>query len=296
MICLKEKLKGVVNNNSLKKFGVLNIYHKNGTGISKLTLSASSVRTIEIVGNGHFTDSTGVQNLGTSASIGTNRQDLYVSDGDFHIEVPDKYSITVLAIPNNNISLGIDIEDLAYCDSINNYSSFIPRTITKGDVSNLAFPNVTTINTYLNDGVYGDFKKWVESLNGGCTSLTLNGNGNAYFSGNINLLVQNTGLTDIKLNHGSIIGDFGMLGSLTNLAVISILNPELLTGTIESFVENARNAGKTTGNVRIGACQKMNITFSGFTGHEGVATPIKDVITTASATLSWTADSISLVS
>lgn len=294
MICLKEKLKGIVNNNSLKKFGVLNIYRKNGTGISKLTLSASSARTIKIVGNGYFTDSTGVQNLGTSTSINTSRQDIYVSDGDFHIEVPDKYSITTLNIGNTNISLGIDIEDLDYCDSIEGL--FIQRTITKGDVSNLAFPLITVINTFLNDGVYGDFKKWVESLNGGCTSLSLSGNGNAYFSGNTNLLAQNTGLTEIRLNHGSITGDFGVLGSLTNLTTISFLNPELLTGTIESFVENARNAGKTTGSVRIGDCKKMNITFSGFTGHEGVATPIKDVIATAGATLSWTADSISLVS
>ena len=294
MICLKEKLKGIVNNNSLKKYGVLNIYHKNGTGISKMILSASSTRTISIIGSGHFTDSTGAQNLGTSTSIGINRQDLYVSDGDFHVEIPDKYSIVTLSINNNNISLGIDIEDLAYSDSVTGL--FITRTLSKGDVSNLAFPNNTIVSTFLNDYVYGDFKKWVESLNGGCTSLSLSGNGNAYFSGNTNLLAQNTGLTEIRLNHGSITGDFGVLGSLTNLTTVSFLNPELLTGTIESFVENARNAGKTTGSVRIGDCKKMNVTFSGFTDHEGVATPIKDVIATAGATLSWTADSISLVS
>ena len=145
--CLVTKLNGSTNNPELLKLGELQI------GISKvnspsewtqgLSIMCNKNITLEILGDGYFTDSTLSENKGKTKTI--NKSEIstpfYVSNGDFKISISDKYAITNLgsyavykdefanvSLSNKTIS---DIGVLKYSKditSINLFKVFYPPT------------------------------------------------------------------------------------------------------------------------------------------------------------------------
>ena len=149
--CLVTKLNGSTNNPELLKLGELQI------GISKVTSPSEWTQglsimcnkniTLEILGDGYFTDSTLSENKGKTKTI--NKSEVptrfYVSNGDFKLSILDKYSITSLtdyavykdefvnvSLSNKTIS---DIGVLKYSKDITSINLF--KANVSGNIDNL---------------------------------------------------------------------------------------------------------------------------------------------------------------
>ena len=224
--CLVTKLNGSTNNPELLKLGELQI------GISKVTSPSEWTQglsimcnkdiTLEILGDGYFTDSTLSENKGKTKTI--NKSEVptrfYVSNGDFKLSILDKYSITSLtdyavykdefvnvSLSNKTIS---DIGVLKYSKDITSINLF--KANASGNIDNL---KTLTKLAYINlddTKVSGDIAN-LKNLTK-LTSLNLNG---TEVSGDIANLKDLTLLTTIGLYNTKVSGDIANLKNLTKL-------------------------------------------------------------------------------
>lgn len=229
--CLITKLKGVVNDDSIMHLGELRIKVSSAsepTGKTQgLNVQFSKDVSLEIIGDGYFTDNTLSQNLGKtmkvtsqSASQSTN---IYHSNGDYEIAILDKYSLGKLTFYSNTESSvtvadmsnrSIDIGELAYSDAINSVN--MASTEVTGDIS--AFNGKKSLNAVnlMNSQVYGDISAFK-----GCNLSSLVAS-YTKISGNLSSLQDITTLGILNLSETDVRGDIFSLSKLVNLSSLYV--------------------------------------------------------------------------
>ena len=153
--CLVTKLNGSSDNSELLRVGEMRMKISKAEIPTDLTqglnISVSKTVTLEIIGDGYFTDKNLTDNKGKTLALNTNANNIWVSNNDVEIAILDKYSITGLnknyqggnSDGCNNIS--INLSDLKY--SLKLSYLFLAYTQVSGDIANLK--NLTAL-TYLN--------------------------------------------------------------------------------------------------------------------------------------------------
>ena len=151
--CLITKLSGSTGNNKLLRLGEMRIRIAKVDNPTKATqgfsIEVNKPVTIEIVGNGYFTDETLTTNKGKTITLNQGFNDIFVSNDGVEIAILDKYSITKItyhtvksSAPNpyaRNISL--DISDLKYSTSV--VSLDLLSTQASGNIGDLK--NLTSL-------------------------------------------------------------------------------------------------------------------------------------------------------
>lgn len=206
MDCLVTKLKGTVSDENIAKLGEYVVQISAGGIVEFKVYSTLNTVNLRIVGNGYFTNSDGLQNLGKNKTIEASQDDvLYLSAGNYDIYISDKYSLDTLQVNmsvnmNNKISLDIDnlyannltrlqvanggTGDLTkYFNNKNINLVLLDTTDFTGDISNLfkeyVGDPITSISLLRSKGIYGDItnillKTNIASMSGfeGCGALT----------------------------------------------------------------------------------------------------------------------------
>lgn len=121
--CIISKLGGSVDNDSLLQLGDMRLYVKSmedagyasDANAHKFILKFHSIEdspSMDILGDGYFTDSTMSQNLGKSITIAdTSEKTYYVSDGDYEVVVHTKYHLNkfmIQSVGNQYSAISID--------------------------------------------------------------------------------------------------------------------------------------------------------------------------------------------
>ena len=225
--CLITKLEGIVNNSNLLKIGEMRLrIAKSETSVStgkKIDFNVSKPVTIEIIGNGYFTDSNLTDNKGKTFTLNTGEQSIFVSNDVEDIAILDKYSIIKLS-SNYGKTISLDISALKYSKYLTEI--YLPNTQINGNIGDLK--NLTALNKlYLSNtqiyGNVGDLKN--------LTSLSYLYLYNTQVTGNIGDLKNLTALSDINMSNTQVTGNVGDLKSLTALKVLNLLNTQV-TGNI----------------------------------------------------------------
>ena len=224
--------------------------------------------TLNIIGNGYFTDKTLTQNLGNTITI-TNTGTVFVSNGA-EVAILNKYILESIGYSNNNIDKNfiIDLYSLKYSNKLRYLN--IGNTMTSGSLEDLnGLYNINSLNIG-NTSVGGDVKNlkglkaltaiylYNTSVSGNIgdlktlTSLSTLNLASTSVSGNIGDLKTLTSLSNLLISNNNIplVGDIGELSSLTKIKSISI-NCSRLSGDLATvpasckYVSFDRDAGST---------------------------------------------------
>lgn len=228
MKCLVTKLKGTVSNDSLLKIGELRIRQGVIQSPSANTqyMKVSSVGKITAkVSNGHFTDSSLVQNLGQEL-VNDTIAHLTVSNSDCTISLFDKYNITELICKNSSVKVIAD--SLKFCKNLAVLEAGI-----EGDISCLEDSPIEQLIVQNKEAI-GNISVLAGKLNGESNSVTLaspNLTGDIAVFNNKNISILN-------------LGGSGITGSIEgfNLPATTWLTiPKGVTGRIEMFTSSKCN-------------------------------------------------------
>lgn len=192
--CLVTKLKQSINSNDLEVFG--KITYKVSTVANPTTSTQVAPKfkltggqiTLTIIGDGHFTDSTFIDDLGKTQTVwaGATR---YLSNGDYLLVV-DKYDTRIteqMFIPQGSACYPMNIADYKYLTNLTVLSYGDYNTVTKGNIAELGnLHNLTTLQGRLNPNVTGSIEGLVEAMWDG---------GNGRTSGNLVANVHSGGVT-----------------------------------------------------------------------------------------------------
>lgn len=125
MKALITKLNGTIGNSDILKLGEMRVYFskKDDNNKANRGIILAFNKDVEVsVVNGHFTDSTLEQDLGTTSSfLAGSQRTLFVSNDDCYISIPNKYVLKRISGAQSSYlsSIKFDIEDLAYSTAIN---------------------------------------------------------------------------------------------------------------------------------------------------------------------------------
>ena len=205
--CLVTKLSGSVNTNKLLKLGEMRIEFNSVSAPSNktqgITLQSAKPITLEIVGNGYFTDKTLTENKGNTLSIMPNAMTyIYVSNGDFYISIPDKYSLTVLSL---------FAEESGSDNSVKNKTVYLDQ---------IEYSTLLTILRISSENTIGDID-YLKNL----TSLTaLNMSNLENVNGDIDSLKNLSSLKILQVTGSNLTGDIASLKALTSLETLMTTN------------------------------------------------------------------------
>lgn len=205
--CLVTKLSGSVNTDKLLKLGEMRIEFNSVSAPSNktqgITLQSSKPITLKIVGNGYFTDKTLTENKGNTLSILPNSMTyIYVSNGDFYISIPDKYSLTILSL---------FAEESGSDSSVKNKTVYLDQ---------IEYSTLLTILRISSENVIGD----IDSLKN-LTSLTfLNMSELKNVNGDIDSLKNLSSLRILQMFGSNLTGDIASLKALTSLETLMTAN------------------------------------------------------------------------
>ena len=222
--CLVTKLKASTGNTNLLRVGEMRIgitpVDSPNVGTQSLTLGFNQPVDLEIIGDGYFTDSTLVANLGKSLKANTGNNTIYFSNGNYILSIRDKYSLTTLLDTGHsvasNTNKAINIEDLKYSYNLE-YLTIRGNAI--GNISSLS--NLTKlINLNLSDCI--KLTGNISSLSGLINLNSIGLRGVTKLTGNVSSLSNLTNLTNLSLLNTSLTGDVSSLSGLTKLINFTI--------------------------------------------------------------------------
>lgn len=206
--CLVTKLQGSVDNPSLLRLGEFRIRldEVNNPTIHTQGFSLEAIKpvTLEIIGDGYFTDDTLTQNLGRTKVI-SSFEPIWVSNGA-EIAVLDKYNLKKITNfyvgeGGNDIfakNLHVDLSDLSYSTALTDFIMF--DTQISGNIGDL---------------------KTLSAL----TTLNITG---TQIGGNIGDLKTLTALTTLSIGGKiAVTGDIGELSTLTKISEMNLYNCKL---------------------------------------------------------------------
>ena len=228
--CLVTKLKGVVNDDTIMHLGEFRIKIsrvETPTGKTQgLNVRVNKEVTLEIIGDGYFTDSTLVQNKGkvlkipaSTAGIGTN---IYYSNGDYEIGLTEKYSLSGLQLYSTlegSIGTGdmsnksMSIDDLAYSELLSSIS--LASVNVSGNLSAFKGKNALNSINLMSSQVEGNISALKDCLS--LSGVILN---NTLVTGDISACQGLTALVNLNLSATKVYGDIASLVNLKNLSTL----------------------------------------------------------------------------
>lgn len=230
--CLITRLQGFINNPAVTKIGELRIDIKksNSKNVHQIILRANKNINVEIIGDGHFTDSTGAENKGQTALITSTNTTLYINNSDCQLSVPNKYSLYNISLLSSDCSLSIS--DLKYITGLQQINSQYSKT--NGDI---AFLQNDILNIYLSGSeVFGDIASLAKSTK--ISVLSINDIDGVY--GDIAVLKDMVNAAIIQLNKTGVYGDISNLSNCTELKTLNLYNTKKkVTGDIGSLKNTA---------------------------------------------------------
>ena len=225
------RLKGVVNNDTLKKIGELRVKvskMSNPTGENRvIILNTQKPLTITVNGDGYITDSTLSENKGKILSIPVGSSTFYVSNGDYTLSIPNKYYLTSFCSAKeqtfNRNDVQMELDDFKFCKLMTilklNNSKVSGDIASLKDLSALASLNISDTQ------VSGD----IASLKGLSTLASLNIS-NTQVSGDIASLKGLSALASLNIsNLNNLSGDLGKLPD--SLLYVGGVNNSIFTWT-----------------------------------------------------------------
>lgn len=240
--CLVTKYKSTVQDDSLLRIGEMRVkvtsVDSPSAGTQSIKIITSAPVTLEIIGDGYFTDATLSENKGKTISV-NGYSLIYFSNGNFEVAILNKYALTEFDITavggtfSNNKA--IDIKDLSYSDinvlNVENSKSY-------GDISVLKnMKNLTAIQA-LNAQLSGD----ISNVKGLTSLSVLNLGNNTEITGDISTISNLTNLTTVGLFNTKVTGDIANLRGLTKVISLNLQNLKGIYGD----VSNLRSCVKLT--------------------------------------------------
>ena len=240
--CLVTKLNGSVDNQELIRFGEMRIRIAKVETPTSITqgfgLSVDKPITLEIIGNGHFTNSTLTENKGKSINLNSGDNGIYVSNDDVEIAILGKYSLTKVryyaALPSELYASNIyfDISGLKYSTAMSDISMKMAKI--SGDIDNLKNLTNLIILDLQNTQVSGDIVAFKNLTNIFYLDLQ-----NTKVSGDIDNLKNLTNLTTLNLQNAKVSGDIAAFKNLTKIQKnLNIKKIDNLSGNIGSLPDN----------------------------------------------------------
>jgi hypothetical protein len=205
--CLVTKLSGSVNTDKLLKLGEMRIEFNSVSAPSNktqgITLQSAKPITLKIVGNGYFTDKTLTENKGKTLSILPNSLTyIYVSNGDFYISIPDKYSLSVLSL---------FAEESGSDNSVKNKTVYLDQ---------IEYSTLLTILRISSENIIGD----IDSLKNLTFLVNLNMANLENVNGDIDSLKNLSSLKILQASGSNVTGDIASLKALTSLETLMTSN------------------------------------------------------------------------
>ena len=275
--CLVTKLNGSVDNIELLRLGEMRIKVESVESPTKDTqgfgVSFIEPTTVEIVGDGYFTDNTLTENKGKSIVV-SSLQGVIVSQATT-VAIRNKYKLLNLNvfIPSGNPygkNKVLNIEDLKYSTPLTYLN--LSTVQASGDIANLKnLTNLTVLNIAVTN-VSGDIAN-LKNL----TNLTVLNIAVTNVSGDIANLKNLTNLTNLSLDDTKVAGDIANLKNLTNLTEIRFSKTQI-SGDIANLknLTNLTNLNLSntqvplTGDIgqlnTLSNCTKMILQYSKLTG------------------------------
>lgn len=235
--CLVTKLNGSIDNKELLKLGELRINinkSSNPSGSNRgITIGVVSSATLEIVGDGYFTDKSLAQDNGKTKVINGNDNTIYVSNDVKKLSIISKHDIKSLALTGNISEM--QLIDLKYCKLISGL--FITNsTLITGDIEIFKeFPNFADILAEYS-GISGNIASLKDDIN--IVRLRMS---NTLVGGDISNLSKMVNLTSLSLgNTGvSVTGDLSSLSKMSKLDNVT-LKIASITGDLASLPSSCR--------------------------------------------------------
>ena len=248
--CLITKLNGTVDNDSILRIGEMKFSINKIDSPTKDTqyLSITSQKDIKlkIIGDGYFTDESLSVNNGKTKAISANTQTVcYLSNNNFELVIPEKYSLNVINDMETNAGNKVfKLEDFKFLKNISMIS--LHNEKITGDISSLK--DLATLSSLLLTGtnIIGDIAN-LKNL----TALSLVNFSGTNVSGDIANLKNLTALTSIGLTNTNISGDIANLKNLTALTSLGISNTN-----VSGDIANLKNLTKLNKELRL---EKLNL-------------------------------------
>ena len=230
--CFITKLEGVVDNTSLLKLGELRIGFSNNdnpSNIQSIGIGVTNPISLEILGNGYFTDSTGSNNLGKKRTLNPPSDASYIV-GTNILSIIGKYNLTRFVVSRTSNVTYFCIDDLKMSKELTTVSINSESVI--GDIASLS--NLKKLTTLLirNSKVVGD----IASLSN-LIELTDMDIVNTSIFGNINILARLPKLKTIYLSNTNVIGNIDALRNNLELTEI-VANNTGITGDLAKLPES----------------------------------------------------------
>ena len=242
MDCLVTKLKGTVNDNSLLKLGEIRIKKEKvssswNTCTQGFRLCFNENTTISIIGNGYFTDLNGTADKGKTLYFTKDvQQNVYVSNDDMEISIPNKYALTYLNLRQpENVSVNENTNDQKSKSIVGGLENLKYSPLTRisaantsitGDISALSGKSLT-VASFSYTAVTGDISVFngmnLEALELQSTEVT----------GDLSNLVSSTNMKYLIIADSNIYGDISNLKDMA--ALIGCLMPENVSGDISTL-------------------------------------------------------------
>ena len=271
--CLITKLNGTVDNDSILRIGEMKFSINKIDSPTKDTqyLSITSQKDIKlkIIGDGYFTDESLSVNNGKTKAISANTQTVcYLSNNNFELVIPEKYSLNVINDMETNAGNKVfKLEDFKFLKNISMISLhnekitgdisslkdlatlsslLLTGTNIIGDIANLKNLTALSLVNFSGTNVSGDIAN-LKNL----TTLKYVIFYGTNVSGDIANLKNLTALTSIGLTNTNISGDIANLKNLTALTSLGISNTN-----VSGDIANLKNLTKLNKELRL---EKLNL-------------------------------------
>ena len=262
------RLKGVVNNDTLKKIGELRVKvskMSNPTGENRvIILNTQKPLTITVNGDGYITDSTLSENKGKILSIPVGSSTFYVSNGDYTLSIPNKYYLTSFCSAKeqtfNRNDVQMELDDFKFCKLMTILK--LNNSKVSGDIASLKDLSALASLNISNTQVSGD----IASLKGlsALASLDIT---STQVSGDIASLKDLSTLASLNISNTQVSGDIASLKGLSALASLNISNLNNLSGDLGKLPDSLLYVGGVNNSIftwtdtsrrYILACEKLH--------------------------------------
>lgn len=250
--CLIEKLNGTVDYKDFPRVGYLRIKvektSKPSEANSYIRMAYDGVAAnAEIVGDGYFMrtylgESKGKQQVAELYGSNYEMRDVYISEGSFVLEYSDKYDLKYLGTGQNGERYSINLEDLAYCKKLQHIE--LQSCAVEGDISNLAKMNgLKNVLLSYSKGtkIYGDTSVIRDNSFPNLEKFSIE---SSNVGGDISDFANCKLLNTLHTQFSGVKGTLSSIGGLTKITAMNLSSG--IEGTIESFVQAQRAAGRKT--------------------------------------------------
>lgn len=258
MNALITKLPDSVTDGNLLKLGDF-VFHIKNAATATLRYLQTNLTNFKIVGEGHFTNSAGTEDLGKDYTLPSGQQYVYLSAGEYEVVINPKYSLNgIYFADSTEADIGEGFPDYDGFEG----ATFKSAKITQGgnalDICKLMFfTNIDVTGPNTSKKVVGDATKAV--LEGRVRSIV---SARQSFSLDLDQL-SNTALTNLLVGGNTkVVGDIVNLAKSTGIGNISIFENTNVHGVLEDLLDGMYANGKVSGSIAINLVG-TSVTYNG---------------------------------